>query len=98
MTADVMFRLFGGLAIAITLYILLPVLDLLEIAFYLALGVIWGAVVVDLVFLSIGLIGSMGEGVVAWSQGAIRGAQSKVQNIKADLASRVEAAQEAPAT
>lgn len=90
MNADILFRLFGGLAIAITLYLLLPVLDLLEVAFYLVLGVIWAAVVVDLSFLAFGLIGSMGEGVVSWGQRGINSVREKASAVRDDLAARVQ--------
>lgn len=90
MNTETFIRISAGVGVAITLYVLLPVLDLLEISFYLMMGVVWAAVVVDLCLLSLGLIGSMGQGIVAWSQETLRSAKDRTSRMKDDLAARVK--------
>lgn len=83
-------RLSGGVGIAIVMWIYLPVLDLLNLAFLVLLGLFWGLIVVDIALVSSGAIVDLGSGVSAWGTGAVARARAKVKDIKSDLAAKVE--------
>ena len=93
-------RLGLGLGIAILMYVYLPVLELLEIAFFLAIGVVWALIVVDVILVSTGLISGLGQGMAERGSRFLHNAKdsvsAKANQVREDLAARVREQQQQP--
>ena len=89
MNITTLLRLTGGIGVAVLMYIYLPILELLEIVFFLSLAVVWAIVVVDVVLVSFGVIADLGQGISARGSDFVTNMREKTRAAKADLADRV---------
>lgn len=90
MSMSTFLRLGGGIAMAIVMYLYLPMLDIINLVFVMLIGLVWLLIVVDVALVGFGVVGDLTQGISAWGATALVATQNRVKAAKEDLATRVE--------
>lgn len=96
MSLNTFLKMTGGIGFLLITYFYLPILQGIEVLFWLVISAVWGFVLIDLVLMVFGVIPDITNGISATTASWLEKFRSRTHDIKEDLRNRVDAIQNAP--